>query len=160
MKGVNELPSNWQMERRGATDPMIEKMVADYLAELLLVMPDFDPTRAAPTVPSDFDWPNGSFVLVRVETEPIACGALRRLSRDIGELRRMWVGPAWRGRGAGRLLLGALEDLAKEMQLTELRLDTNRKLGTAIALYRSAGFVEVQRYNDNEFADIWMSKGL
>ncbi len=60
----------------------------------------------------------------------------------------------------GRFLLGALEDLAEEMQLSELRLDTNRKLDTAITLYRSAGFVEVQRYNDNEFADIWMSKRL
>jgi len=139
---------------------VIVKMVADYLAELLDVMPDFDPTRAAPPAPSDFDWPNGSFVLVRADTEPIACGALRRLSADVGELRRMWVAPAWRGRGAGRFLLDALEDLAKGMQLSELRLDTKRKLGTAITLYRSAGFVEVPRYNDNEFADIWMSKRL
>jgi GNAT superfamily N-acetyltransferase len=157
---VSELPSHWRTERRGAADPVIEKMVADYLTELLTVMPDFDPTRAAPPAPSDFDWPNGSFMLVRAETEPIACGALRRLSNDVGELRRMWVEPAWRGRGAGRCLLHALEDLAKEMQLSELRLDTKRKLGTAIALYRSAGFVEVPRYNDNEFADIWMSKPL
>jgi GNAT superfamily N-acetyltransferase len=157
---MSELPSDWRTERRGATDPVIERMVDDYLAELRTVMPDFDPTRAAPPSPSDFDWPNGSFVLVWAEADPIACGALRRLSSDVGEVRRMWVEPAWRGRGVARTLLHALEDLAKEMQLSELRLDTTRKLERAIALYRSAGFVEVPNYNDNEFADIWMSKNL
>jgi GNAT superfamily N-acetyltransferase len=158
---MGELPSNWHTERRGATDPVIERMVADYLNELRTVMPpDFDPMRAVPPSPSDFDWPNGSFVLVWAEADPIACGALRRLSSDVGEVRRMWVEPAWRGRGAGRFLLGALEDLAKEMRLSELRLDSTRKLETAVALYRSAGFVEVPNYNDNEFADIWMSKNL
>jgi GNAT superfamily N-acetyltransferase len=135
-------------------------MVADYLSELRTAMPDFDPTRAAPPSPSDFDWPNGSFVVVWADSDPIACGALRRLSSDVGELRRMWVEPAWRGRGVAWTLLHALEELAKEMQLSELRLDTRRKLETAIALYRSAGFVEVPCYNDNEFADIWMSKPL
>lgn len=90
----------------------------------------------------------------------MACGAVRRLSGDIGELRRMWVRPAWRGRGAGRSLLRALEDLAGEMGISELVLDTNRVLSPALTLYHSAGFVQVPRYNDNRFADVWLAKQL
>jgi hypothetical protein len=46
------------------------------------------------------------------------------------------------------------------MEVLELRLDTNRSLTPAITLYCSDGFVEVSRYNENEFANIWMSKRL
>jgi GNAT superfamily N-acetyltransferase len=72
----------------------------------------------------------------------------------------MWVTPTWRGRHVGRYLLDALEDLAQEMQMSELRLDTNRGLRPAEELYRSAGYREVPRYNDNGFADIWFAKRL
>jgi GNAT superfamily N-acetyltransferase len=59
-----------------------------------------------------------------------------------------------------RFLLSSLEAVAREMEVLELRLDTNRSLTPAITLYCSDGFVEVSRYNENEFANIWMSKRL
>ena len=102
----------------------------------------------------------GSFLVVLDEDEAIACGAVRTLSEGMGEIRRMWVKPGWRGRGVGRHLLDALEDLATEMHLTELRLDTNQVLTPALGLYRSTGYREVPRYNDNEMADCWMAKHL
>jgi hypothetical protein len=46
------------------------------------------------------------------------------------------------------------------MGVSELMLDTNRVLSPALMLYRSAGFVEVPRYNDNRFADVWLAKQL
>jgi len=135
-------------------------MVEGYLAELAELMPDFDPGRASPPSASDFDWPNGSFLLLMAGSEAIACGALRRLSETTGELRRMWVKPAWRGMGAGRFLLGALEDLGRQMHLVELRLDTNGVLEAALGLYRSAGYGDIAPYNENSFADFWMAKQL
>ena len=152
--------SDWQLLRLGAEDPLVEEMVAGYLSELVEVMPDFDPARAAPPTPGDFEWPNGSFLLVVSEHAPIACGALRRLTARTGELRRMWVRPEWRGRGVGRRLLAGLEEMARDMDLSELRLDTHRGLGAALGLYRSSGFRDVPRYNDNEFADFWLAKDL
>jgi GNAT superfamily N-acetyltransferase len=155
------MSADWRIERRGASDASVQAMVVAYIDELLGgVLPDFDPEQAAPPSPDDFEWPNGSFLLVFAGEEPIACGALRRLSEGVGELRRMWVTPTWRGRHVGRYLLDALEDLAQEMQMSELRLDTNRGLRPAEELYRSAGYREVPRYNDNGFADIWFAKRL
>ena len=135
-------------------------MVTLYLAELRDVMPDFDASRASPPSAEDFSWPNGSFVVVFDGDEAVACGGVRRLSDRTGELRRMWVKPGWRGRGLGRYLLEALEQLGREMELSELCLDTNRALEAALALYRSSGYREVTAYNDNQFADCWMVKPL
>jgi GNAT superfamily N-acetyltransferase len=158
--GARMTDPEWRIESRAYGDPIVEGMLADYLSELLVHMPDFDSDRAVPPGPSDFEWPNGKFLVIFAGGEPIACGAIRRLSEAVGELRRMWVNPAWRGRGVARFLLSSLEAAAREMEVLELRLDTNRALTPAIALYGSDGFVEVPRYNDNEFANIWMSKRL
>jgi hypothetical protein len=104
LKGHNDTmnSSDWRLSRRGSGDPLVEEMVAGDLSELVEVMPDFDPTEAAPPAPEDFECPNGAFLLVLSSSESIACGAVRRLTPRTGELRRMWVKPAWRGHGAGR----------------------------------------------------------
>jgi GNAT superfamily N-acetyltransferase len=154
------MDESWHVERRGGDDPVVERLVADYFDELRAVMPGYDPGRAAPPSLADFAWPKGTFLLVLEGDEPIACGALRRLSGRTGELRRMYVKPAWRSRGAGRYLLEALEDVAREMGLNELCLDTNLVLSAAQGLYRSSGYVDVPPYNDNGFADCWMKKVL
>lgn len=145
-------------------------MVEAYFAELRTIVPGFDPALASPPVPSDFEPPNGTVVVVMVGDEAVGCGALRRLpasgasgpdrAGDTGELRRMWVRPQWRGRGVGRFLVEALENVAKEMAMSELLLDTRGELDAALGLYRSAGFHEVPRYNDNEVADYWFAKRL
>jgi GNAT superfamily N-acetyltransferase len=154
------MAGQWRVERRGANDPEVEAIVAGYLAELHLAMPDFDAGQASPPGPDDFEWPNGSFVVVFAGDESVACGAVRRLSPGVGELRRMSVKSDWRGQGLGRLLLEELEEVARDLAVSELRLDTKRALGPAVALYRSAGYRDVAPYNDNDFADLWMAKEL
>jgi ribosomal protein S18 acetylase RimI-like enzyme len=67
----------------------------------------------------------------------------------------MWVGEAARGRGVGRRLLRRLVDEGRAMGLRRVRLDTNRALTEAIALYRSEGFVEVPAFNDEPHAHHW-----
>jgi GNAT superfamily N-acetyltransferase len=151
-------PTKWRIERRGPKDPIVEDMVASYLAELRAKYPDFDPALASAPTPTDFIWPNGCFLLIMAGNEAVGLGAIRRLSDSVGELRRMWVKPAWRGQQAGRYLLEALEMLAREMDIVELCLDSKNGLDPALSLYRSAGFDDVPRYNDNDFADIWLAK--
>ena len=72
----------------------------------------------------------------------------------------MWVAPAARGIGLGRRLLQELERLAREAGVEVLRLETNRSLGEAIALYRSGGFLEVAAFNDEPYAHHWFEKRL
>jgi GNAT superfamily N-acetyltransferase len=129
------MDSTFRTERRPPDDPVVEEMLARYMDELRVVMPGFDPERASPPAPGDFAWPDGAFLVVFEAGRAVGCGALRRLEAGTGELRRMWVRPAWRGRGVGRYLLESLEALALEMGLSELRLDTNHRLERAQALY-------------------------
>ena len=80
--------------------------------------------------------------------------------REPAEVKRMWVAPSARGLGLGRRLLGAVEEQARARQVRTLRLETNRALVEAIALYRSAGYEEVPAFNDEPFAHHWFQKRL
>jgi ribosomal protein S18 acetylase RimI-like enzyme len=70
------------------------------------------------------------------------------------------VAPAARGLGLGRRLLGALESRAAAAGSRTVRLDTNRTLTEAIALYRSVGYREVTPFNDQPYADHWFERRL
>ncbi len=72
----------------------------------------------------------------------------------------MWVADPARGLGIGRRLLQKLELLAAQTQAPATRLETNRALVEAIAMYRSAGYVEVPAFNDEPFAHHWFEKRL
>jgi ribosomal protein S18 acetylase RimI-like enzyme len=72
----------------------------------------------------------------------------------------MWVAESARGLGIGARLLTELERLARDAGATATRLDTNRALVEAIAMYRSAGYAEVPRFNDEPFAHHWFHKQL
>lgn len=104
--------------------------------------------------------PRGAFLLGRNGTETVACGAVHRLMPDIAEIKRMWVSPAWRGVGLGRRMLDHLEREGRSLGCTLVRLDTNNVLTEAIAMYRSAGYEPIERYNDNPFARCWFEKRL
>jgi len=88
-------------------------------------------------------------VLVRVGGRPVACGSLRALPDlgvGVGELKRMYVRPASRGRGLSRLVLTELEARAAQAGLTRLILETGVRQPEAIELYRSAGYLPIARY--------------
>ena len=85
---------------------------------------------------------------------------LKTLDPQIGEIARMWVDKPHRGLGLARRLLVALERQAAELGFRTVRLDTNRALDEAKAMYRSAGYQEIPRYNDNPYADHWFEKRL
>jgi GNAT superfamily N-acetyltransferase len=85
---------------------------------------------------------------------------VRLLDPDIAEVKRMWLHPSMRGRGAGWALLQALEDAAVTLGASRGVLDTNGTLSSALALYRAAGWVEVAPYNDNNNATHWFAKDL
>ena len=72
----------------------------------------------------------------------------------------MWVAESARGLGLGRRLLGELERHAAANGVRTLRLETNKNLTAAISLYRSAGFVEVDAFNDEPYAHHWFEKHL
>ena len=91
----------------------------------------------------------------------MGCGALKHQpDGSASDIKRMWIHEAARGRGVGRALLEELERLAAEHGGRAVQLETNALLVEAIALYRSAGFLEVAPFNDEPFADLWFRKDL
>ena len=70
----------------------------------------------------------------------------------------MWVSPDARGLGVGRRILERLEAFAREFALSALRLETNRALEEAQALYRSCGYLEVEPFSDEPYAHHWFEK--
>jgi DNA-binding MarR family transcriptional regulator/GNAT superfamily N-acetyltransferase len=120
----------------------------------------FDPDKGKPVGAEDMTPPRGWFFLARLDGRAVGCGALIRLSAGAGEIKRMWTAPDARGLGVGRRIIAAIDTTAREAGVTTLRLDTNRALKEAHALYRKLGFVEIARYNDNPYADHWFEKRL
>jgi DNA-binding MarR family transcriptional regulator len=100
------------------------------------------------------------FLVARIGGQPAGCGVLRALGPGAGEIVRMWVDRPHRGLAIARRLLSALEGEAKALGLDVVRLDTNRALDEAKAMYRAAGYVEIERYNDNPYANHWFEKRL
>ena len=101
------------------------------------------------SLPGAYAPPRGRLLLAWVDGEVAGCGALRPLGGDAAEMKRMWVRPAFRGRGLGRAVAEALLQAARAEGYARVRLDTLPVMTEARALYRSLGFVEVPPYNDN-----------
>jgi DNA-binding MarR family transcriptional regulator/GNAT superfamily N-acetyltransferase len=122
--------------------------------------PGFDPSAGVSAEPHELTPPAGCMLVAYLHGEPIACGAVKHLRGGPSDIKRMWVSPSARGLGVGRRLLGELERLAREAGAPAARLETNRVLVEAIALYRSAGYREVAAFNDEPFAHHWFEKRL
>lgn len=120
----------------------------------------FDASVGPSADPQELVPPSGVLLLARLDDAALACGALKAIGPGVGEIKRMWVSPDARGLGIAQRLLDALEAHARDMHLTTLRLDTNRTLVEARALYARNGYREIGRYNDNPYADHWFEKRL
>lgn len=120
----------------------------------------FDVDAALPLPADELRPPRGTFLLARIDGRPVACGGIKFHGDDPAELKRMWVDASVRGRGLGRRMLTALEDVARRGGATAVQLETNRNLPEAIAMYRSSGYAEVEAFNDEPYGDHWFQKDL
>ena len=132
-----------------------------YFAELDERFPSgFDADAALVSDPLAFRPPGGAMVVLRSDLAPIGCGAVQQIDRRVGEIKRMWIHPEWRGLGLGRRLIDHLEATARRMGRTRVVLDTNATLVEAITMYEQAGYRSIERYNDNPYAQRWFGKDL
>ncbi len=120
----------------------------------------FDPANGNMLEPAEMTPPAGWLVVARLDGEPVGCGALKRLDVRLGEVKRVWIAPRARGTGVASRIMGELEALAREAGFSAVRLDTNRTLTEAHALYRKLGYGEIARYNANPYAHHWFEKAL
>jgi len=85
------------------------------------------------------------FFVLRADGEPAGCGAIQFFP-GFGELKRMYVREAFRGRGLGQTVLRHLEDHAREAGCRLVRLETGIHQGAAIAFYERAGFSRIPAF--------------
>jgi putative acetyltransferase len=104
----------------------------------------------------------GVFLVAYIDAQPVGCGAVRRIEEDVGEIKRMYVRPAVRGRGIGRAVLAALEAEARRLGMRRLLLETGCRQAEALALYRRVGYSPIPAFG--EYADsplsVCMAKDL
>ncbi|HKH62615.1 MAG TPA: GNAT family N-acetyltransferase [Flavitalea sp.] len=99
--------------------------------------------------------PRGTLILAYWSEEPAGCIALTPMKQDgLCEMKRLYVRPAFRKYGIGRTLVTGLIDVARTLGYQVMRLDTFKKLKSAIILYESFGFNYIDSYYNNPFPDV------
>ena len=93
--------------------------------------------------------PRGALILARENGETAGCIALKEMDETRCELKRLYVRPAFRGRGLGGMLTDMIIERARAAGYKEMLLDTLPFLQSAQRIYRAAGFREIERYNDS-----------
>ena len=125
--------ANGRVNEEFGVDFDIETMLQDDMAALDIFLP-----------------PGGRLLLATEGSYAAGIACLKRLRDGIGEIKRMYVRPEFRGQGIGRALLDMLVAEAREIGYPTIRLDSARFMEAAHALYRSAGFREIEPYPESE----------
>ena len=97
--------------------------------------------------------PRGALILAVEDGQAVGCIALKEMDEERCELKRLYVRPAFRGRGLGRTLTDMIVARARAAGYREMLLDTLPFLQSAQRIYRAAGFREIERYNDSPMDD-------
>jgi len=143
------------------TDARARFCLAEYFAELDRRFDGgFEPGRSLATPAEELRPPHGAVLLAALRDEPVGSAMLMFEAGGTALIKRMWVAPTVRGLGVGRRLLAALEERAAAGGAHTIRLETNRTLVEAIALYRATGYQEVEAFNDESYAHHWFAKAL
>ncbi len=145
--------------RTFADEPVARELIEELDAGFLEWCP---PEQMFGLHPNEERDPALHFFVVREGDNVVGCGALRVLDKNTGELKRMYVRAAYRRRGISRKLVNHLEQTARGLGISYMRLETGPEQVEALALYESAGYSLIPPYG--EYADspasVCMEKAL
>ncbi|MHB1392862.1 MAG: GNAT family N-acetyltransferase [Clostridia bacterium] len=115
------------------------------------------------TLPGKYGPPDGVLILASVDSKGAGCIALRRISDDVCEMKRLYVRDEYRGLGIGKRLISMIIDEAKNLNYGYIRLDTLATMKDAQNLYLSFGFYDIEPYVYNpienaRFMELKLSK--
>ncbi len=105
-----------------------------------------------------FTPPHGHLLVAYADAQVAGCACLRRLTDEIGEVKRMYVRPSQRRQGIGRALMAAIISEARHIGYTLLRLDSAPFLLESHSLYRSFGFKAIPPYAGCEIPESFHSR--
>lgn len=134
--------------------PLVRTLMREYDVELGIDLSFQGFEEELRRLPGEYAPPRGVLLLARAGGEAVGVAAIRPFDGATCELKRMYLRPAWRGRGFGSELAEAAIDVARDAGYVQMRLDTLARLEPALKLYRSLGFVEIAAYRENPCDDV------
>jgi ribosomal protein S18 acetylase RimI-like enzyme len=143
-------PLTIKQAESGAQIAQVRELFLEYAKSLgfSLCFQSFDQELAG--LPGDYAPPAGRLLLAEYEGQLAGCVALHRLAPEICEMKRLYLRPAFRGKGLGRRLAEIIISEARGISYQRLRLDTVEPvMKDAVALYRMLGFREIAPYRAN-----------
>lgn len=124
----------------------IRKLFLEYARSLEIDLDFHDFETELKTLPGKYQPPDGALILALVNGKAAGCVALRKISDDICEMKRLYVGDEYRGLGLGRKLVSIIIDEALNKNYKYMRLDTLPTMKSAQYLYQSFGFYDIEPY--------------
>ena len=131
-----------QIERTNSDNPAFQKLVAELDKDLAIRDGDdhafyaqFNKIDAIRHV-----------IILRLENDVVGCGAIKTYDDSTMEVKRMFVSPAFRGKGIASRILEELEIWAKELKMIRCILETGEKQHEAIALYHKNNYQVIPNY--------------
>jgi pimeloyl-ACP methyl ester carboxylesterase/GNAT superfamily N-acetyltransferase len=140
--------------------PVSTALVADYVAEIRSMYPEWSPNVPPRMTGQDVEPPTGRWLIAYRHGRAVGCAGLKRIDEHTAEIKRIYVVPDARGTGVSRALLDHLEGAAREAGYQAVRLDTGAKQPASVALFSSSGYQPIADYNGNPVAAYWFEKRL
>ncbi|CAK7255708.1 MULTISPECIES: GNAT family N-acetyltransferase [unclassified Shinella] len=139
-----------------AIESPLDEEVRALVAELNTVLLALSPPEACYHLTVEqMAEPTVTVWIARDEGTVVGCGALKRHSATVGEVKRMFTRPDWQGQGIGRRILGEIQAAAEREGLETLVLETGDRHPAAWAIYEKAGFTRcgpVLDYPDSPYS--------
>ena len=144
---------------RDPKDPDAIRCLTAYYAELERRFErGFDVNLSRDPDADDMRDPKGAFFVAYRGPTPLGCVGLKGWGDGQGEIKRLWVSEAARGLGLATRLMERCDAAARDLGIKVLRLDTNSALPEAARLYEKLGWVEIERFNDDPYPDLFFEK--
>ena len=129
--------------------PSVKSLFLEYAGSLGFDLSFQDFNRELAELPGEYSEPAGCILIAEADATIFGCVALRNFSGKACEMKRLYVQPAFRGRGAGRRLAESIILEAKVRGYRHMKLDTVASMREAIQLYESLGFKQIAPYRHN-----------